>query len=254
MSIDTKSGLRIKPLYSQLIGTALSDDNRNIKFPNRDAKFLRNGFELSQLDGEGQRAMERQQQMAASENYKQSLIKQIAINSGLSASSLRTEVDSQNRLMGVQSMLSVSSPTTEHYDMDVADDEEVERQDKIDTIEREKRKQNAYTGLFQEEHTRADNQTTNVKEQASKIRELAEGQFAPSASSSGAGLGWDAENTSATRGRRRTRSRPAPGTDNTTRPPGRKPYTEEQKAEAKEKAKEKAEAKAKAKAEAKAKP
>ena len=97
MAVDIKSGLRIKPTYEQLIGTALSDDNRNIKFPNRDALFLRNGFELSQLDGEGQRAMERQQQMTSSEKYKQNLINQIAIDSDMSASSLRTEVDTQNR-------------------------------------------------------------------------------------------------------------------------------------------------------------
>eukprot|EP00972_Heterocapsa_arctica_P070017 10342803-Heterocapsa_arctica.AAC.1 len=71
MSVDTKSGLRIKPLYEQLIGAALSDDNRNVKFPNRDATNLRNGFELSQLDGEGMHAMQRQQEMATNEQYKQ---------------------------------------------------------------------------------------------------------------------------------------------------------------------------------------
>ena len=109
MSIDTKSGLRIRSSYEQLIGTALSDENKNIKFPNRDATFLRNGFELSQLDGEGQRAMERQQQMAVSENYKQSLIKQIASDSGTSASSLRTEVDSQNRKDRVDGIFKSSS-------------------------------------------------------------------------------------------------------------------------------------------------
>jgi hypothetical protein len=147
MSIDNKSGLKIRPLYSQLIGTALSDDNKNIKFPNRDATFLRNGFELSQLDGEGQRAMERQEQMMASENYKQSLIKQIAKNSGMSASSLRSEVDSQNRQTSVKSMLSFSSPATEHYDMSANDNEEGERQVNIEKIEIEQRK-NILTQIY----------------------------------------------------------------------------------------------------------
>ena len=50
----------------------------NIKFPNRDAQFLRHGFVLSQLDGEGMRAMEIQQEMASKEAFKESLLKQIA--------------------------------------------------------------------------------------------------------------------------------------------------------------------------------
>jgi hypothetical protein len=68
-------GLRVKPSYEQLIGVAVSDELRNIKFPNRDAKFLREGFVLSQLDGEGQREMEKQQEMASKESYKEHLLK-----------------------------------------------------------------------------------------------------------------------------------------------------------------------------------
>ena len=54
-------GLRIKPTYEQLIGVAVPDGPEQIKFPNRNAQFLRNGFVLSQLDGEGVRIMEDQQ-------------------------------------------------------------------------------------------------------------------------------------------------------------------------------------------------
>ena len=43
-------GLRVKPSYEQLIGVAVSDGFEHIKFPNRGATFLRNGFVLSQLD------------------------------------------------------------------------------------------------------------------------------------------------------------------------------------------------------------
>jgi hypothetical protein len=57
-------GLRVKPTYEQLIGVAVSDGLDNIKFPNRDSTFLRNGFVLSQLDGEGARIMEKQREMA----------------------------------------------------------------------------------------------------------------------------------------------------------------------------------------------
>ena len=71
-------GLRVKPTYEQLIGVAVSDDLQHIKFPNRDATFLRNGFVLSQLDGEGTRSMEKQQEMASKEALKEHLLKEIA--------------------------------------------------------------------------------------------------------------------------------------------------------------------------------
>ena len=51
-------GLRVKPKYEDLIGVAFSDGLYHVKFPNRDAKVLRDGFVLSQLDGEGMRIME----------------------------------------------------------------------------------------------------------------------------------------------------------------------------------------------------
>ena len=76
------SGLRLKPTYEQLIGVAVSDGLENIRFPNRDATFLRNGFVLSQLDGEGMRQMEKQQEMASKESYKEHLSKEIAKNTG----------------------------------------------------------------------------------------------------------------------------------------------------------------------------
>ena len=69
-------GLRLRPKYENLIGVAVSDKLYNIKFPNRDAKFLRDGFVLSQLDGEGMRIMEQQQQMASKEAFKEHLLKQ----------------------------------------------------------------------------------------------------------------------------------------------------------------------------------
>ena len=68
-------GLRVKPTYEDLIGVAVSDDLQHIKFPNRDATFLRNGFVLSQLDGEGTRAMEKQQEMASKQVFKEHLLK-----------------------------------------------------------------------------------------------------------------------------------------------------------------------------------
>ena len=57
-------GLRVRPRYEDLIGVAFSDGLEQIKSPNRDRKFLREGFIMSQLDGEGMRQMELQQEHA----------------------------------------------------------------------------------------------------------------------------------------------------------------------------------------------
>ena len=64
------NGLRLKPNYEDLIGVAVSDKLYTIKLPNRDAIFLRNGFVLSQLDGEGMRQMQIQQEQASKEAFK----------------------------------------------------------------------------------------------------------------------------------------------------------------------------------------
>ena len=63
-------GLKLTPNYEDLINVAVSGKLYNVKFPNRDASFLRNGFVLSQLDGGGMRAMERQQELARKEPFK----------------------------------------------------------------------------------------------------------------------------------------------------------------------------------------
>ena len=71
-------GLKVKPTYEQLIGVAVSDSPEHIKFPKRDAAFLKNGFVFSQLDGEGTRAMEMQQQRHIKEVYMDSALKSLA--------------------------------------------------------------------------------------------------------------------------------------------------------------------------------
>ena len=81
MSIAMR-GLKFKRNCEDLINVAVSGKLYNFEFPNRDATFLRNGFILSQLDGEGMRTIERQQEMASKEAYKEHLLKQIATNTG----------------------------------------------------------------------------------------------------------------------------------------------------------------------------
>ena len=63
-------GLRVKPSYGQVINVAVPDGLENIKFPNRDSTFLRNGFILSQLDGDGMRIMQLQQEIASKQAFK----------------------------------------------------------------------------------------------------------------------------------------------------------------------------------------
>ena len=106
-------GLRVKPSYEDLINVAASDELQNVKFPNRDAKFLREGFVLSQLDGEGMRTMEKQQEMAS----KQSLLKDIAINTGSNLSDLRSESHHEMRTDRIREFTTPMRSRPETYDM-----------------------------------------------------------------------------------------------------------------------------------------
>ena len=111
-------GLRFRPQYEDLIGVAVSDELYNIKFPNRNAQFLRNWFILSQLDGEGQRAMEMQQEMASKQTFKQSLLKQIAINTGSNLSDLRSDSHQEMRDERIREFTTPIRPyQPENYDL-----------------------------------------------------------------------------------------------------------------------------------------
>ena len=79
MAIAMK-GLRVRPQYEAPIGVAFSDGSEQIESSNRNASFLRNGFILSQLDGEGMRVMEQQQQRHMKEVYIGSALKSLASN------------------------------------------------------------------------------------------------------------------------------------------------------------------------------
>ena len=83
-------GLKVKPNYEGLINVAVSGKLYNIKFPNRDATFLRNGFVLSRLDGEGVRVMQLHQEQAMKESLKYHLLKQMSQETGVNISGLRT--------------------------------------------------------------------------------------------------------------------------------------------------------------------
>ena len=115
-------GLRIKPKYEELIGVAVSHNLYNIKLPNRDAKFLREGFVLSQLDGEGARQMERQQEMASKESYKEHLLKEIAKNTGANIHDLRNDSHQDRRTERINNAVHFNNMT--QGDEDIGDDME----------------------------------------------------------------------------------------------------------------------------------
>ena len=115
-------GLRVKPPYEQLINVAVSDGLENIKSPNRDSTFLRNGFILSQLDGNGMRVMQLQQEMASKQTFKESLLKDIAINTGADLHDLRSESHQEMRDDRIREFTTPMRSRPETYDMTGGDD------------------------------------------------------------------------------------------------------------------------------------
>ena len=90
-------GLRVRTQYEELIGVAKSDGLGNVKFPNRNSKFLCDGYTLSQLGNEGMGQMQLQQEQASTQAFKSSLSKQIAINTGSNLSDLRNQSEDDLR-------------------------------------------------------------------------------------------------------------------------------------------------------------
>ena len=77
---NASRGLRIKPSYGQWVNVAVSDGLGQIKFLKRNATLLRNGFVLSQLDGDGMRVMEGQQKRHIKEVYMDSAHQNVVLN------------------------------------------------------------------------------------------------------------------------------------------------------------------------------
>jgi hypothetical protein len=121
------NGLKVKPTYEKLI-EYIADPNDKISLPNRTAKFLRDGFILSQLDGEGFYIMEQQREQYLKEEYKESLLKLIAANTGIDARDLRQEGEHQRRQERHENMFGQGAQSsTEYHDIsDPAHDAKVE--------------------------------------------------------------------------------------------------------------------------------
>ena len=103
-------GLRLRPRYEELIEVAVSGELYNVKFPNRDAKLLREGFVFSQLDREGARTMEKQQEQASKEAYKEHLLKQTAKNTSVNSHDLRNGAHQEMQAERVRMQCILVSP------------------------------------------------------------------------------------------------------------------------------------------------
>ena len=100
-------GLKVKPPHEQLTGVASPDGLEQIKFPNRDAEFIRYGFILSQLDGEGMRQIQLQQQERKQRNIfkKKHLLKQASDTTGVNISDLRHSSNAETQTNRINNML-----------------------------------------------------------------------------------------------------------------------------------------------------
>ena len=67
--------------------------------------FLRNGFVLPQLDGEGMRAMQLQQEQAMKESLKDQLSKQTSQETGVNISDLRTPSNAKKQNTRINNLL-----------------------------------------------------------------------------------------------------------------------------------------------------
>ena len=117
---EAMRGLRVRPQHEELIGVAKSGALENTKSPNRNSKFLRDGFILSQLDREGTRQMQLQQEQASKQAFKESLLKQIAINIGSNLSDLRNQSEADSRTERVNQ---ATNPNTQFHSISRSDHE-----------------------------------------------------------------------------------------------------------------------------------
>ena len=102
---------------------AVSDGLENIAFPSRDSTFfLEMALLLSQLDGDGMRAMQLQQEMASKQTFKESLFKFIAINTGSSLHDLRNDSHQELGDDRIREFITPMRSRPETYDMTGGDD------------------------------------------------------------------------------------------------------------------------------------
>ena len=87
------TGLKQRKTFEEVIDY-IQNDKTKIKYPDRTAKFLRNSFELSQLDNAGMILMEQQQMREMKQREKEHLLRQLVANTSKSITEARaTQTD-----------------------------------------------------------------------------------------------------------------------------------------------------------------
>ena len=128
--------------------------------------FLRNGFILSQLDGEGMRTMERQQELASKEPCKEHLSKQIAKNTGANIHDLRNNSHQEMQAHRVENAVHFDIPHDDDVDVTMTQTTGVQAEAQTDSTGVQAKAQTASSGT-QPSKTRVDEfggtQTTIIK-------------------------------------------------------------------------------------------
>ena len=93
MTTNNMTGLKQRKTFEEVIDY-IQNDKTKIKYPDRTAKFLRNSFELSQLDNAGMILMEQQQMREMKQREKEHLLRQLVANTSKSTTEARAADDS----------------------------------------------------------------------------------------------------------------------------------------------------------------
>ena len=88
MTTNNMTGLKQRKTFEEVIDY-IQNDKTKIKYPDRTAKFLRNSFELSQLDNAGMILMEQQQMREMKQREKEHLLRQLVANTSKSITEAR---------------------------------------------------------------------------------------------------------------------------------------------------------------------
>jgi hypothetical protein len=105
-------GLKRRQTYEEVVDYIEHDPDK-IKYPNRTAKYLRNTFQLSQLDGVGQALLEQQQAAEIKEKIKDYQIQQLAIQNDTDARTERAIQQGNEQPQIQQGASSIGETTTQ---------------------------------------------------------------------------------------------------------------------------------------------
>ena len=206
-------GLKVKPTYEHLIGVAFSYGLGNIKTPNRDAKFLRDGFILSQLDGEGKRQMQLQHEQAINETFKEHVPTQASDVTGVNISGLRQSSDAEAQTKRINNMLgptnfrgvSVQQGTKPSRPTQLTDESSVVcHQD------------THFCNISDEMDTTAAPADTDIDEQVARAKSLADYELRQTEADDGGGDTRGCPSIAPTRAKIYTRESTRPGTNGCT--------------------------------------